>query len=130
MARKLQAGAIAFRYRGKRTEFLLVNRPSFPGEWVFPKGNVKTDDSLEETALKELREEAGADGVVLSRIGRLERGTIKQPVSITYFLVHSGRTVPNGEGRKVRWLTLNEAEEILDDRGARALLRRAADEIG
>lgn len=130
MARKVQAGAIAFRYRGRRTEFLLVNRPNFPGEWVFPKGNVKTDDSLEETALKELWEEAGADGVVLSRIGRLERGTIKQPVSITYFLVHSGRLVPNGEGRQVKWLSLTEAEEVLRDRGALALLRRAADEIG
>lgn len=130
MARKVQAGAIAFRYRGKRTEFLLVSRPNFPGEWVLPKGNVKTDDSLEETALKELWEEAGADGVVLSRIGRLERGTVKRPVSITYFLVHSGRTVPNGEGRKIRWLPLAEAEELLQDWGARALLRRAADEIG
>lgn len=129
MAKKVQAGAIAFRFRGKRTEFLLVTRRNSHREWLFPKGNVKTDDSMEETALKELREEAGAEGVILSRIGRLERGTSKEPVSITYFLVHSGFHRPNGEGRKVKWLTLSEAERLLTDRGTRSLLRRAAAEI-
>lgn len=129
MAKKIQAGAIAFRFRGRRTEFLLVSRRNSHREWLFPKGNVETDDSLEETALRELREEAGAEGVVLSRIGRLTRGNPKQQVSITYYLVHSGITRPNGEGRKVKWLTLREAEALIEDRGARALLRRAAAEI-
>ncbi|HEX9895916.1 MAG TPA: NUDIX domain-containing protein [Gemmatimonadales bacterium] len=126
MTRRVQAGAIAFRSRGAQPEFLLVTRKNSHQEWLFPKGNVKTDDSLEETALKELREEAGVEGVIVDRVGTITVKMGGERVEVTYFLVHSGFSRPNGEGRKIRWLTQAEAEPLLNNGKAVNLLRRAA----
>src|SRR3712207_5158746 len=65
-ARTIQAGAIAFRYANGSPRILLVNPTSSSAEWIFPKGHVETDESLENAALREVCEEAGIGGVVVS----------------------------------------------------------------
>ena len=51
-------GAIVYRIIGGTIRYLLIkNRRS--SNWSFPKGHVEKDESLEETAIREVREEAG-----------------------------------------------------------------------
>lgn len=125
--KRIQAGAVAFRVRNDQREFLLVTAKR-SDEWIFPKGNVDTDETLEEAALRELREEAGVEGVTVAEIGRLTFAYRDESVEITYFLVQSGATRPNGEGRKIRWLPLEEALRLVTFDDFRDLLRRAAEE--
>jgi 8-oxo-dGTP pyrophosphatase MutT (NUDIX family) len=57
MIEATSAGAILFRdTRGKREYLLLKSRP---GDWEFPKGGVEGDEELQQTAIREVKEEAG-----------------------------------------------------------------------
>ena len=53
------AGAILFRdTRGHREYLLLKSRP---GDWEFPKGGVENGEELPQTAIREVKEEAGIE---------------------------------------------------------------------
>ena len=57
MIEATSAGAILFRdTRGKREYLLLKSRP---GDWEFPKGGVEGEEELQQTAIREVEEEAG-----------------------------------------------------------------------
>jgi 8-oxo-dGTP pyrophosphatase MutT (NUDIX family) len=57
MIEATSAGAILFRdTRGCREYLLLKSRP---GDWEFPKGGVEGDEELQQTAIREVEEEAG-----------------------------------------------------------------------
>jgi bis(5'-nucleosidyl)-tetraphosphatase len=51
------AGAILFRDTRGRREYLLLK--SRPGDWEFPKGGVEGEEELQQTAIREVSEEAG-----------------------------------------------------------------------
>ena len=53
----VSAGAILFRNTRGRREYLLLK--SRPGDWEFPKGGVEGDEELQQTAIREVQEEAG-----------------------------------------------------------------------
>jgi 8-oxo-dGTP pyrophosphatase MutT (NUDIX family) len=121
-----QAGAIAVREAGGERRFLVVSARGEPEIWIFPKGHVEPGERLEEAALRELREEAGVEGVIVAPAGTLAFRSRDEDVEVTYFLVRAARQAPVSEGRGVRWLSLAEALDQLTHDDARALLRRAA----
>ncbi|MFC7166539.1 bis(5'-nucleosyl)-tetraphosphatase [Halospeciosus flavus] len=53
------AGAILYRDTRGRREYLLLK--SRPGDWEFPKGGVEGDEELQQTAIREVKEEAGIE---------------------------------------------------------------------
>ena len=53
------AGAILFRDTRDRREYLLLK--SRPGDWEFPKGGVEGNEELQQTAIREVKEEAGIE---------------------------------------------------------------------
>jgi len=57
MIEATSAGAILFRDTREEREYLLMK--SRPGDWEFPKGGVEGDEELQQTAIREVREEAG-----------------------------------------------------------------------
>ena len=56
-------------FRGKILLLYKNIRNRYEG-WVFPKGTVEEGESFEETALREVREESGADARIVSYIGK------------------------------------------------------------
>ncbi|MBR3349488.1 MAG: NUDIX domain-containing protein [Solobacterium sp.] len=50
-------GAFVFRIHENKDEVLLIRQVQ--GHWCFPKGHVEKDESEEETALREIKEETG-----------------------------------------------------------------------
>ncbi|MEH0108384.1 NUDIX hydrolase [Tersicoccus sp. MR15.9] len=54
----LAAGALCWRLRGGELEVLLIHRPRYD-DWSWPKGKQDPGETLPETAVREVREEAG-----------------------------------------------------------------------
>jgi len=69
---------------------LLIRRklPPFAGEWALPGGFVHLDESLEQAARRELREETGLDHVFLEQLysfGAVNRDPRERVVAIAYY---------------------------------------------
>jgi 8-oxo-dGTP diphosphatase len=99
---RLTVDVVLFTVRDGRLRVLLVRRgvPPFQGAWAIPGGFVLEGESLEDAALRELREETGVRDVWLEQLytfgepGRDPRGRI---VTVSYFaLVSSDRPLAAG----------------------------------
>ncbi|HEC22244.1 MAG TPA: NUDIX hydrolase [Chloroflexi bacterium] len=88
---------VIFMIREGRLQVLLVKRryPPFEGRWAIPGGFVHIDESLEDAARRELREETGVEDVYLEQLytfGRPDRDPRMRVISVTYFAL-----LPAGE---------------------------------
>ena len=57
MIEERSAGAVLFNETDSGKNFLLLNYPS--GHWDFVKGNIEKGESLQQTVIREIREETG-----------------------------------------------------------------------
>jgi 8-oxo-dGTP pyrophosphatase MutT (NUDIX family) len=105
--------------------FLLVRARRNPAQWVFPKGHVEPGETLEETAVREVREEAGVEARVLAPLDLL----VFPGARVALFLMRHTADVGGGEGRETAWLSLEEARGQLQFDDARAVLARAHDSL-
>jgi 8-oxo-dGTP pyrophosphatase MutT (NUDIX family) len=101
-----------------REEFLLLESPRRPGLWEPVNGAVDEGETLLDAALREAREEAGAElrvrplGVVHASTFAYD-ANLRQVISVVYLLAHeSGAAVPGGDmqGSRVRWASLDTIE--------------------
>ena len=53
------AGGVVYRLKDKTPELLVVTARRDPSAWVLPKGHVERGESTEQTAVREIFEEAG-----------------------------------------------------------------------
>lgn len=103
---------------------LLVQRRGepFAGRWAIPGGFVEPDESLDEAAARELREETSVDDVYLEQLytfgepGRDPRGRV---ISVAYFaLVRQALDVRGGDdAADARWFPLRALPPLAFDHG-------------
>jgi 8-oxo-dGTP pyrophosphatase MutT (NUDIX family) len=106
-----KAGGLVVRERKRDHEVLLVSSISRPGRWTLPKGTVEPGEHPEETAARELAEEAGVRGRLIRRLGIVARPT----QSIAFYLFQFRDDVHWVENRlrERRWVSLDKAERRL-----------------
>jgi 8-oxo-dGTP diphosphatase len=71
-------------------KIMLIKRDisPFQGEWAIPGGFVRMDETLEQSALRELREETGIHDVFLEQLytfGDLERDPRDRTITVSYY---------------------------------------------
>lgn len=128
-----QAGALAYVVMGGEPYFLLVTSRTRPDTWIFPKGHVEEGETTERCAQRELFEEAGVSGTVVTALGSV---LAEVPTAgglgaeVHYFLVLEERRVDPQEGRQREWLPYARARARLAYEGTRQMLDAAAVHLG
>ncbi len=92
----------------RRGRILLIRRAIEPryGAWTFPGGFIEIDESVEESAAREAREETGADVEVLDLVGVYSKPVPHGPgiVSIVYRgRVKNAKLDPGREALEAKW---------------------------
>ena len=108
-------GGLIMRDSGGELEILLVHRPH-RSDWSFPKGKVDDDESLSQTAEREVEEETGfrCRRLGLLPIVRYTDGKGREKL-VAYWTMEilSGTFEPNDEVDSVGWFSIAAAAQLL-----------------
>ena len=119
------AGGIVARLVNGEREYLIVSSRRNPGHWVFPKGHIDPGEEPEETALRELREEAGARADIVAPVGENEFELPTERARVLYFAMRYRASCEPDEQREIRWCRYEDAIALLSFENDRELLRSA-----
>lgn len=118
----LTADCIVFARKEQDFRVLLVQRANEPykGKWAFPGGFMNMDETTEETARRELKEETGLIVDDISQIGTFDRVDLDprgRVITVAYFVVIDGiREVKGGDDAAVaRWFCIQNLPELAFD---------------
>ncbi len=140
MRREFSAGGLLVRrLRGRWYVAAIRPRGKPEGVWALPKGLIDGDESAEAAALREVREETGAEGRPLRKLGDIRyvytqswegpgRGERVFKV-VSFFLVRwtKGALDPQhgDEVEEAKWLPLEDAPRLLAYKGEREMADKA-----
>lgn len=119
------AGGIPVRTGSNGVEVLLVHRASY-GDWTFPKGKCERDESDEACAVREVAEETGLRCTLGDELpSTFYTDARGRPKRVRYWRldVVGGELAFDHEVDAGRWMTLDEAEELLTYERDLAVLR-------
>ena len=133
----VSAGGIVFRACGQppdvsHPEMVLCGRLAH-GIWGLPKGTPHQGESLEQTALREVREETGLDVRILEPIGSIEYWFVVRRLrihkTVHYYLMEStggdlSRHDP--EYDVARWIAVDQATSLMSYENEAEMVQRAA----
>lgn len=120
---KLSVDAVVFGYEEGTISVLLIKRKyePFKGKWAIPGGFVLNDESLEEAAERELKEETGIEINYLEQLytfGNPKRDPRSRIVSVAYFgLVHPNafKIFASTDAEEVQWFKIDDLPKLSFD---------------
>jgi 8-oxo-dGTP pyrophosphatase MutT (NUDIX family) len=127
----IAAGGVVLRGTHDELEVVIAGRDS-DRTWVFPKGTPDRGETIEETALREVREESGLDVEIVRPIGAIDYW-FAVPGERVHKIVHFFLMRPCGgdvsqhdhEYDDVRWVSVADARRMLTYDTYRDMLDRA-----
>ena len=135
--RLVSSGGVVFRQEEGRIETVLCGR-SEPVRWSLAKGTPDPGETLEETALREVREETGLEVELEEPLGSIEYWFADRDQAVRYHkTVHFYLMSPIGghidqhdpEFDVVQWFDVDEALSCMAYGNEAGVLRRAVDLI-
>lgn len=132
---RISSGGVVFRPAGAMCEVALIRVARADGRaWALPKGWVEKGEDLEQTAVREVREETGLQAKVLRKLGEItyefyskaDRSRVLKTVHVFLLECLGGDTAEHDdEVEEVRWFTLDEAVRTLTYKNEREMLEKA-----
>ncbi len=131
MIEATSAGAILFRDTRGRREYLLLK--SRPGDWEFPKGGVEGEEELQQTAIREVKEEAGIGDFRLfdgfredyDYVFEANGTTIHKTVHLFIARSFEASAELSTEHRDLQWRDYEQAINTITQDGPREIFERA-----
>lgn len=120
---------VIFGFDGVKLKVLLVERGMAPykGRWAFPGGFLNMDESAEEGALRELKEETGLEGAYIRQFHTFsapQRDPRERVITIAYYALVRMQEVKGGDDASdARWFALDEVPPLAFDHDR--ILRKA-----
>lgn len=120
---------VIFGFDGVKLKVLLVERGMAPykGRWAFPGGFLNMDESAEEGALRELKEETGLEGAYIRQFytfSNPQRDPRERVITIAYYALVRMQEVKGGDDASdARWFALDEVPPLAFDHDK--ILRKA-----
>ena len=125
------AGGVVLRQGEHGQEVALLGRVN-DGSWVLPKGTPGAGETLEETAVREVREETGLDVRILRPLGDMTysfAATGERVHKIVHFFLMEQTggdpSLHDAEYDEVRWVSVPDARRMLTFDTYREVLDRA-----
>lgn len=137
---QVSAGGVVYRRDGANIEVVIV-RVVPEKRWQLPKGLIDAGETIEQAALREVREESGMMAEIVAPLDTIEYwftadwNDIRRRIHkfVHFFLMR----YQDGDGSdhdhevdEVRWVTVDEAVQTLKFKSERDLVRKAAAMIG
>ena len=130
-ARATSAGGVVHRSTEGGQEIVILHR-RVPVLWALPKGTPDSGETLEETALRETREETGLEVEIEAPIGSIRyffvRGSTRFHKTVHFFLMRpigGALDLHDREFDEVRWAPVAEGLALLTHATERSMVERA-----
>jgi 8-oxo-dGTP pyrophosphatase MutT (NUDIX family) len=133
---EVSAGGVVYRPGPEGVEVVLAARRTRRGDlaWGLAKGGIEADESAEQAAIREVREETGIEAEIEASLGETRYFYVWEAVRIRktvhFFLMRATGGDPNhrdDEMEDVQWFPLERALKRAAYRGEREVLGRAAE---
>ena len=134
---EVSAGGVIYRKINNKLEFLIVQH-SGHHRWVLPKGWIDPGETKEQTALREVKEEAGVDAEIHEYLGEIAifyTNSEKEKVRKTshFFLMKYLSGDPEKdhgwEVENTAWVSAEEAIQKLDYPGEKKMAEKASNHL-
>jgi 8-oxo-dGTP pyrophosphatase MutT (NUDIX family) len=132
---RISSGGVVFRSAGATCEVALIRVARADGQaWTLPKGWVEKGEDLEQTAVREVREETGLQAKVLRKLGEItyefyakpERSRVLKTVHVFLLECLGGDTAEHDdEVEEARWFPFDDAVKVLTHKNERDMLEKA-----
>lgn len=104
-------------------KIILIERDlePFKGRWALPGGFVRINESLEEAAMRELREETGVDNVFLEQLytfGGVNRDPRDRVISVAYYALvnlRDHKIKAATDARNAAWFSIDDVPKLAFD---------------
>lgn len=112
---------VIFGFDGERLQVLLIERgiEPFKGRWAFPGGFIKIDETAEEGALRELKEETGMENAFIQQFHTFSnplRDPRERVITIAFYALVRIQEVKGGDdAASARWFPLDEIPALAFD---------------
>ena len=131
----VSAGGVIYRTDNNEIMVCLIKTPP-KGDWQLPKGLVDENESFEEAALREVKEETGLEGILEAPIDNIEywfwfpegKEKVRHHKIVYFFLLKYKEGVTDDHDNEVleaAWMPLSKALDTLTFDGERGILRKA-----
>lgn len=124
---------VIFGFDGTKLNVLLVERgiEPFKGRWAFPGGFLRMEESAEQGALRELREETGLKGAYIKQFHTFsdpKRDPRERVITIAYYALVKMQEVKGGDdAARAEWFPLEDVPSLAFDHDL--ILRMATKEL-
>jgi 8-oxo-dGTP pyrophosphatase MutT (NUDIX family) len=126
--RVVSSGGVIFRKVDGVFEVALVSRRNI---WCLPKGLIEANETAEETALREVKEETGLMGEIIGKIGEINYSFFRKQryfKTVHFYLlkfIGGSMDAHDSEMDKVKWFPISDAVKVLTYVNERKIMRKA-----
>lgn len=112
---------VIFGFDGSKLQVLLIQRGIEPykGEWAFPGGFIKMDETAEEGARRELEEETGLKNAFIEQFhtfSDVNRDPRERVITIAYYAIVRKQEVRGGDdASNAKWFDLDDIPQLAFD---------------